>query len=162
MTNSPKTTIRPEHARVVATMLVLALAALSLLVAPVAAQDGSPEPTASLTPVEAACASADDLQVIVDFLGESVGSEAGLLPVGIGVIAGLSEARTLVGLVAEVYRPLVQDLIVALQDLRDTLGELDELDTAGTKVSAVGEAVVDIGNSMDELGMQLRTGCPEE
>jgi hypothetical protein len=29
-------------------------------------------------------------------------------------------------------------------------------------VSAVGEAVVDIGNSMDELGMQLRTGCPEE
>ena len=162
MTNTPKTTAWPEHARVVVAMLVLALAALPLLVAPVAAQDETAEPTASLTPAEAACASADDLQVIVDFLRGSVESEAGLLPVGIGVIAGLSEARILVDLVAEVYRPLVQDLVVSLQDLRDTLGDLDELDTAGSKVSAVGEAVVDIGNSMDELGMQLRTGCPEE
>jgi hypothetical protein len=29
-------------------------------------------------------------------------------------------------------------------------------------VTAVGEALVDIGNAMDELGAQLRAGCPEE
>jgi len=142
-------------------MLMLALAALPLLVAPVSAQDETAEPMASLTPAQAACASADDLQIIVNFLGESVETEAGLLPVGIGVIAGLSEARSLVGLVAEVYRPLVEDLIVSLQDLRDTIGALDELDTAGTQLAVVGEAIVGIGTAMDELGTQLRTSCPE-
>ena len=162
MTNTPKAGTWPKRTRVVVSMLVLALAALPLLVTPVAAQDETAEPMASLTPAEAACASADDLQVIVDFLRESVETEAGLLPVGIGVIAGLSEARNLAGLAGEVYRPLVEDLIVSLQDLRDTIGDLGEIDTAGSKVAAVGEALVDIGNAMDELGAQVRTGCPEE
>lgn len=162
MTNTPKAVTWPERTRVVVAMIVLALAALPLLVAPVAAQDESPAPTASLTPIEAACASADDLRVILDFTEESLESDSGLIPVGIGVIAGLSEARTLVGLAGEVYRPLVEDLVVSLQDLRDTIGALDELDTAGTQVAAVGEAIVGIGTAMDELGMQLRASCPEE
>lgn len=162
MLNTPKAATRPERTRIVVAMIALALVALPLLAAPVSAQDGSPVPVASMTPAEAACASADDLRVILDFTRESVESDRGLIPVGIGVIAGLSEARVLAGLVGDVYRPLVEDLIISLQDLRDTIGDLDELDTAGSMVAAVGLALVDIGEAMDELGAQLRTGCPEE
>jgi hypothetical protein len=151
-----------QRTRVVVAMLLLALVALPLMAASVLAQDESPAPTASVTPAEAACSSADDLRVILEFTRESVESERGLIPVGIGVIAGLSEARNLAGLVGDVYQPLVEDLIVSLQDLRDIIGDLDEMDTAGSKVSAVGEALVDIGDAMDELGEQVRTGCPEE
>lgn len=161
MLNTRKAATRPERTRIVVATLLLALVALPLLAAPVSAQDETPAPVASLTPAEAACASADDLRVILDFTRESVESDRGLIPVGIGVIAGLSEARVLAGLVGEVYRPLVADLIVSLQDLRDTIGELDEIDTAGSMVAAVGLALVDIGTAMDELGAQLRTGCPE-
>jgi hypothetical protein len=151
----------PQRTRVVMAVLQLALMALPLLAAPVSAQEGSATPSASLTPAEAACASADDLRVILDFTRESVESDRGLVPVGIGVIAGLSEARNLADLVGDVYRPLVEDLIVSLQDLRDIIGDLDEIDTVGSKVAAVGEALVDIGDALDELGVQLRTGCPE-
>ena len=62
----------------------------------------------------------------------------------------------------ETYRPLVNDLIVSMQDLRDTLGDLDELDSAGSKLAAIGEDVVVIGNTMDALTQQLRAECPEE
>lgn len=161
MLNTRKAATRPERTRIVVATLLLALVALPLLAAPVSAQDESPAPVASLSPAEAACASADDLRVILDFTRESAESDRGLIPVGIGVIAGLSEARVLAGLVGEVYRPLVADLIVSLQDLRDTIGELDEIDTAGSMVAAVGLALVDIGAAMDELGAQLRAGCPE-
>jgi hypothetical protein len=162
MLNTPNAMTRLERTRVFVALLLLALVALPLMAAPVAAQGESPAPTASLTPAEAACASADDLRVILDFTRESVESERGLVLVGIGVLAGLSEARDLAGLAGDVYRPLVEDLVVSLQDLRDTIGDLDEIDTAGSMVTAVGEALVDIGNAMDELGAQLRAGCPEE
>ncbi len=162
MLNTPQAATGPERTRIVVAMLLPALVALPLMAVSVSAQDESPAPTASLTPAEAACASADDLRVILDFTRESVESNRGLVPVGIGVIAGLSEARNLAGLVGDVYRPLVEDVIVSLQDLRDTIGDLDEIDTAGLKVAAVGEALVDIGDAMNELGAQVRTGCPEE
>ena len=161
MLNASNARTRPQRTRVVVAMLLLALVALPLIAASVSAQDESPAPTASVTPAQAACGSADDLRVILDFTRESVESDRGLIPVGIGVIAGLSEARNLAGLVGDVYRPLVEEVIVSLQDLRDIIGDLDEMDTAGTKVSAVGEALVDIGDAMDELGVQLRTGCPD-
>ena len=48
---------------------------------------------------------------ILEFIQDSVDQEAGLIPVGIGVIAGLSEANTLISLVGETYQPLVEDLI---------------------------------------------------
>ena len=161
MLNASNARTRPQRTRVVVAMLLLALVALPLIAASVSAQDESPAPTASVTPAQAACGSADDLRVILDFTRESVESDRGLIPVGIGVIAGLSEARNLAGLVGDVYRPLVEEVIVSLQDLRDIIGDHDDMDTAGTKVSAVGEALVDIGDAMDELGVQLRTGCPD-
>jgi hypothetical protein len=162
MSNTPKATTGSERTRIVVAMLLLALVALPLMAPSVSGQDESPAPTASLTPAQAACASADDLRVILDFTRESVESDRGLVPVGIGVIAGLSEARNLTGLVGDVYRPLVEDLIVSLQDLRDIIGDLNDIDTVGSKVAAVGEALVDIGDAMDELGAQVRAGCPEE
>lgn len=162
MMNTTKAKTWPQRSRVVVAMLLLALAALPLLVAPVAAQEESAAPTASPTAEEAACASADDLRLILEFTQQNAESDSGLIPVGIGVIAGLSEARNLAGLAGEVYRPLVEDLIVSLQDMRDTIGDLSDVDTAGSKVAAVGEALVGIGTAMDELGAQVRTGCPEE
>ena len=162
MENTRKVRTRPELTRVFVLMLVVALLGVSALAVPVAAQDDSPDPSASPAAAEAACQSASDLEIILGFVRDSVEAESGLVPVGIGVIAALSEARTLVGLVGETYRPLVQDLTVSLQDLRATIGDLDDLDTAGAKLAAVGETVVDIGNAMDAVSMQLRTGCPEE
>ena len=162
MIDMRSTATRPQRARVVVAMLLLALISLPALAGPVAAQDESAAPAASPTAAEQACASADDLRLILEFTAESLESESGLVPVGIGVIAGLSEARTLAGLVAETYRPLVDDLIVSLQDLRDSLGDLDELDTAGSKLATVGESIVEIGNAMDSLAVQLQTGCDSE
>jgi len=162
MENTRNVRTRLERTRVLVLMLVVALLSVLALALPVAAQDASPDPSASPTAAEAACQSASDLEVILGFVIDSVEAESGLVPVGIGVIAALSEARTLVQLVGEAYRPLVQDLIVSLQDLRATIGDLDDLDTAGAKLAVVGETVVDIGNAMDAVSMQLRTGCPEE
>ena len=86
--------------------------------------------------------------------------EDGWLPVFVGVIAGLSEARQLAASVGETYRPLVEDLIGSLEGLRSTVEELQELETIGARVADVGEAITDIGNAMDALSVQLRTPCP--
>ncbi len=108
MTNTRYSTTRPERVRVVVAMLLLALASIPSLAAPVAAQEESPAPSASPTAAEAACASASDLRFIIDFIADSVESESGLIPVAVGAIAALSEARTLAGLAGETYRPLVE------------------------------------------------------
>jgi hypothetical protein len=155
-------TTRSQLARVLSATLLLALLGTSTLVSGVAAQEGSAVPSASPTVEQAACSSADDLRLIIGFIGDSVEAESGLIPVGIGVIAAVSEARSLAGLVGEVFRPLVDDLVVSLQDLRDTIGDLDELETAGAKLASVGEAVTDIGNAMDSLSVTLQTSCPSE
>ena len=143
-------------------MLLLALLSLPLLATPAAAQEESPAPTALPTAAEAACDSASDLRLILGFVDQSLEDERGLIPAGIGVIAALSEARTLATQVGETYRPLAQDLVVSLQDLRDTLGDLEDLETAGAKLASIGESVVEIGDAMDALSVQLRTRCPEE
>ena len=162
MENTPNVGTRLGRTRVFVLMLMVALLSVSAVAVPVAAQDASSDPSASPTAAEAACQSASDLEIILGFVRDSVEAESGLIPVGIGVIAALSEARTLVELVGETYRPLVQDLIVSLQDLRATVGDLDALDTAGAKLAVVGETIVDIGTAMDAVSLQLRTGCPEE
>lgn len=117
-------------------------------------------PLASLTPSQAMCASAADMRTIVAFLqGTDVDTE-GWVPVFVGVVAGLSEARGLVGLVDETYRPLVDDLVASLQDLLSITDELRELDTLGSKVAVVGEAITQVGNDMDALSVALQAPCP--
>jgi len=159
MTHSRYTIARSERTRVGVATLLVALMSITMLASAVVAQEESAAPLASPTAAEAACTSASDLQLIVDFVRDSVEAEAGLITVGIGVIAGVSEANTLAGLVAETYRPLVGDLILSLQGLRDTIGSLGELDTTGAKIATIGESVTEIGSAMDALTVQLRSSC---
>lgn len=134
------------------------------------AAEASPEPAASpaptiaptIAPAEALCESAADLRLIIEFLQQADASEDGWLPIIVGVIAGLGEARTLVGLVDETYRPLVDELVVSLQEVRVMLDSLAELETTGARIAAVGEAITRIGNAMDALSVQLQTRCPSD
>jgi hypothetical protein len=114
----------------------------------------------SQAPGEAMCASAADMRTIVGFVqGTDVEAE-GWVPIFVGLVAGLSEARGLLGLVDETYRPLVDELITSLQDLRSITDELRQIDTLGSQVAAVGEAITEIGNDMDALSEGLREPCP--
>jgi hypothetical protein len=157
---------------VVTLALILGAAATptSLLAAdPSPMTSGDPTPTAaaasvqaSQAPGEALCASAADMRTIVGFVqGTDVEAE-GWVPIFVGLVAGLSEARGLLGLVDETYRPLVDELITSLQDLRSITYELRQLDTLGSQVAAVGEAITEIGNDMDALSEALREPCPVE
>jgi hypothetical protein len=120
----------------------------------------SPEPTS--TPAESLCRSAEDLRLIVDFLRGTSLSEDGIVPVLVGTIAALSEARRLAGFVEETYRPLVDDLIAALQGLRTALDEFQDRGTFGAAIATIGEAVTEIGLAMDALGTALREPCPTD
>lgn len=148
--------------------LTLAVSLMAALPAGLLAQDSTEaaEDTASaepsVVPAEAACESADDLGLIVEFLQGTDVEEDGWLPVLVGAIAGVSEARTLVGLVGETYQPLVSDLIVSLQDIRVTVDGLDDIESTGAQIAVVGETITDIGTSMDALSTQLRTSCPTD
>jgi len=106
------------------------------------------------------CASAADLRTIVGFIQGTDVEADGWVPLLVGALAGASEARGLVGLVGETYRPLVDDLVTSLQDLLSITDELRELDTLGSKVAQVGEAITQIGNDMDALSAALREPCP--
>lgn len=127
-----------------------------------AVPEAAASPVPTLTPAEALCESATDLRLIVQFLQATDVSEDGWLPLVVGAIAGLSEARTLAGLVGDTYRPLVDDLVVSLQDLRVTVESLEGMATVGAQIAAIGEAITDIGNAMDALAIQLRTRCPTD
>jgi hypothetical protein len=127
---------------------------------PVPATMASPEP--SLTPALAACESAADLTLIVEFLRGTDVSEDGWLPVFVGAIAGLSEARQLAAVVGDAYRPLVDELIVSLEGLRTTVEEFGDQATIGAGVVAIGEAITGIGIAMDALAAQLATPCPTD
>jgi hypothetical protein len=148
--------------------LTLAVSLMAALPAGLFAQESTEaaEDTASaepsIVPAESACESADDLELIIEFLQDTDVKEDGWLPILVGAIAGVSEARTLVGLVGETYQPLVSDLIVSLQDIRVTVDELDDMESTGAQIAAVGETITDIGNSMDALSTQLRTSCPTD
>lgn len=159
-------------ALVLTTLMVLAAAGP----ASVLAQDASPSPSpsasltpqasltpeASLTPHEAACASADDLTLIVDFLRETDASEDGWLLWVVGAIAGVSEVRQLAGHMGEVYQPLVEDLIVSLRGLRTEAGDARAEESLGAKLVLFGESITEVGTAMDALGDQLRTRCEDE
>lgn len=150
------------RARAAVALVILSLALVAgSWTSPALAQDATAEPGPTLTPAEAACESASDLRIIVGFIDESLEDEAGLVPLAIGVLAGVSEARDLVGLVGETYRPLAEELLLSLQGLRDTLGALDDLETGGARLAAVAGSVEEIGLALDALTVQLRTGCPE-
>ena len=157
-TRGLKTTI----ALTLAVSLMAALPAGLLAQESAEAADATAAAESSMAPAEAACASADDLGLIVEFLQDTDVEEDGWVPVLVGAIAGLGEARTLVGLVGETYRPLIDDLVVSLEDVRSTVDELGEMETAGAQLVAIGEAITDIGTAMDTLSTQLRTSCPTD
>jgi hypothetical protein len=148
--------------------LTLAVSLMAALPAGLLAQDSTEAPDAtaaaepSVAPAVAACESADDLGLIVEFLQDIDVEDDGWLPVFVGAIAGLSEARTLLGLVGETYRPLVDDLIVSLQDVRTTVDGFGEMETTGAQVAAIGETITGIGTAMDALSTQVRATCPTD
>jgi len=117
-------------------------------------------PLASLSAGEAMCASVGDLRTIVGFIQATDVEVDGWVPLLVGALAGLSEARALVGLTGEAYRPLVDELVASLQDVLSITDELRALDTLGSKVAAVGEAITEIGNDMDALSVALQEPCP--
>ena len=151
-----------------AVALTLAVSLMAALPAGLLAQDSADETDTaataepSITPAEAACASADDLGLIIEFLQDTDVEDDGWLPVFVGAIAGISEGKTLVGLVGETYQPLVNDLIVSLQSVRLTVEGLEDMETTGAQIAAVGETIAGIGNSMDALSTQLREPCPND
>jgi hypothetical protein len=158
-----------SRGRTIVLALVIAASSLAVLPSGLLAQGSSPMPGTgaslepTLAPAEAACKSADDLRLIIDFLRDTDVSEDGWLPVFVGAIAGLSEARQLAGLVGDTYRPLVDDLVTSLQGLGTTLDGLRDQETsAGAQLAAVGEALTDIGNAMDALSIALQTPCPTD
>ena len=113
-----------------------------------------------MAPAELMCESAEDLRMIVGFLRDTDASEDGWLPIFVGAVAALSEARDLAASAGDTYRPSVDELIDALEGLRATAQELGELDTAGARIAAIGESITAIGNAMDALSVGLRTPCP--
>jgi hypothetical protein len=121
---------------------------------------GMASPAPSLAPGEAMCESASDLTLIVGFLRETSISEDGIVPTVVGSIAGLHEARQLVGLVDETYRPLVEDLADTFQALRTTIDGLADQATLGAGIATIGESITAIGESMDALSVAIRTPCP--
>lgn len=140
--------------------LCLSLATMMTLALPAAlvAQD---EAAAEMSTEEAICETADNLRLIVGFLQDTTVSEDGVIPVVVGGIAGFSQARELAGLVGDTLQPLVEDVIVSMQGLRDISDEMSDEQTLGAKVAIIGESVVQVGESMDALGLQLRERCPE-
>jgi hypothetical protein len=152
--------------RIIVLAVVMAASFSALLPSGLLAVESSPRPGSvaspgpSLTPAEAACASADDLRLIVGFLQDTDPSEDGWLPLLVGAIAGLSEAQQLAALVGETYQPLVDDLIASLEGLQTTVEQLGDEGTIGAKLAEIGEAITDIGNAMDALSTQLQEPCP--
>jgi hypothetical protein len=154
--------------RIIVLALIVAASVCTLLPSGLLAVESSPMPEAlaslepTLGPAEATCQSADDLRLIISFLRDTDPSVDGWVPVIVGVIAGLSEARQLAGFVGDTYRPLVDDLVISLEGLRTTLDEVGGQATAGAQLAAVGEAITAIGNAMDALSVQMQTGCPTD
>jgi hypothetical protein len=132
---------------------------------PSPAPSGSPSESAapalaSVPPGEAMCESVADLRLIVEFVQGTDIEADGWLPVFVGVVAGLSEARALLALVDETYRPLVEDLVSALESLFAIVDQLQGIESIGSRVAAVGAAITAVGGAMDELSVALREPCP--
>ena len=147
-----------SSARFIALMVSITTALMLALPAAMSAQDESAEPEVDQN--EAICETASNLRLIAGFLQDTSISEDGVIPVVVGGIAGVSQARQLAGLVGETLQPLAEDLVVSLQGLRDLGDEMTDDQTLGAKVAIFGESIVEIGESMDALGLQLRERCP--
>jgi hypothetical protein len=78
------------------------------------------------------------------------------------VDAALGEAQLLAELVVDEYQPLVEDTIVALQELRDVGEQVREQETLGAGIATIGEAITEVGEAMDALTLGLREPCPEQ
>ena len=107
------------------------------------------------------CESLADLRLYVGFLrGQSLG-EGDLLPILVGTAASIAEARTLLPLVGDEYRPLIEALLGSLEDLRSSVRGFGDAGTIGTGLVEIGESIVGIGTSLDALSLALREPCPE-
>ena len=128
-----------------------------------AAAGATADAGSSPTPVnKTMCQSGEDLAVDVAFLRSIDVSEDGVLSLIVGVDTALGEAQLLADLGVDEYRPLVEDTIVALQDLRDVGDDARDQETIGAGVAIIGEAITDVGEAMEALETQLREPCPEQ
>ncbi len=147
--------------------LVVAAIAGGATQTPVGAADPSAPPTASASPVAsepagAMCDSVANLRLYVGFVRDQSIKDDGLLPVLVGVVASLSEARTLAGLVRETYRPLVDDLVTSLTDLESAVRSFFDQGTVGAGLVQLGGAITDVGTKLDTLSSAVREPCPGE
>ena len=107
------------------------------------------------------CESLADLRLFVGFLRDQSLGEDGLLPILVGAAASIAEARTLLPLVSDEYRPLVEALLGSLEGLRSAVRGFGDAGTVGTGLVAIGESIVGLGTSLDALSIALREPCPE-
>lgn len=166
--NASLTTRRRPARPTVTVLLALLLAVLAggALVPAAVAADPSQAPVASapasgapMDPAAAMCQSASDLRLYIGWLREQNPGEDGWLPVLVGAAAAFAEARTLVGLVDETYRPLASDLMTSLESLRTAVRGLRDEGTVGSRIAELGAAILAIGSSMDALSTALREPC---
>lgn len=152
------------HATRPLTLALLLFFALSACRAiPPGLLDGGGEPAVETEPTPATktlCESSADLRTDVEFLRTVEVSEDGLLQLIVAIDAALGEARTLALLVGEEYGPLVTDVVVSLQDLRDVTEEIEGQETIGAGIATIGEVITAVGESMDALEVELRDPCP--
>jgi hypothetical protein len=124
----------------------------------------APDEAGSLPPpvTKTMCQSGEDLADDVATLRALDVSEDGAASLIAGVDTALAEAKMLADLVVDEYQPLVEDTVVALQDLRDVGQELQEVETLGAGVATIGAAITEVGVAMDALETQLRAPCPQQ
>lgn len=164
MRHSTTTSNRTRRPRT-ALLLMLALWTIASLVTPVGVAGQSPAPSAPAPAASEApptmCESLADLRLYVGFLRDQSLGDDGLLPIIVGAAASIAEARTLLPLVSDEYRPLVAALLGSLEDLRSAVRGFGEAGTVGAGLVQVGESIVGIGTSLDALTLALREPCPE-
>jgi hypothetical protein len=106
------------------------------------------------------CESLADLRIYVGFLRDQSIGDDHLLPILVGVVASLSEARTLAGRVRETYRPLVDDLVSSLTNLEASARTFFDHGTIGSGLTQFGQAIADVGVKLDSLSSAVREPCP--
>jgi hypothetical protein len=152
--------------RSVLVSMVLTPVAIGALNAPVGAADPSPSPVvasspAPTEPADAMCASVANLRLYVGFVRSQSIKDDGLLPVLVGVVASLSEARALAGLVSQTYRPLVDNLVTSLTDLETSVRTFFDQGTVGAGLVQLGGAIGAVGTQLDALSSAVKEPCPD-
>lgn len=150
---------------VLAASLALATVFATAMPAATLAADASPATSVTASPPPTAaprtmCESLADLALYVGFVQDQSLDRDGLLPILVGAAASLAEAKALVPLVAETYRPLVEEFVAALGDLV-TVARAGRDGTLGTELARLGEAITRVGVALDALSLALRVPCPD-